>query len=141
VCEKHWLALLIVASVALLLSGIAGFWAKCTTVAPDILTYASSLTRDNPFIPLPPGGNTLDGIERARALKHVRVRLRDVQPGAPVGHIALALDDDDVNDDTPAAGGTTDAAAAATTSSERPGGRRRRRRRGAGYLQKRRLYA
>jgi hypothetical protein len=154
VCEKHWLALLMAASFALLLSGIAGFWAKYTTIAPDILTHASSLTRDNPYIPLPPGGNTLDGVERARALKHVRVRLCDVQPGAPVGHIALALDDDD--DDTPAAGGTTDAAAAAaaaaaatTTSSDRPGGRRRRRRRGffsgsqrgAGYLQKRRLYA
>jgi hypothetical protein len=139
VCATHWLALLVVASIALLLSGVAGLWAKYTTIAPDILTHASSLTRDNPYIPLPPGGSTLDGVERARALKHVRVRLRDVQPGAPVGHIALALDDDD---DTPAAAATT-----TTTSPDGSGGSRRRRgvfsasQRGVGYLQKQRLYA
>ncbi len=59
---------------------------------PDIPTHASSLKRNNPYIPLPPCGNTLDGMERARALKHVRVRLQDVQPDTPVGHVALALD-------------------------------------------------
>jgi hypothetical protein len=92
-CAKYWLALLVVVSCALLLSAVVGFWAKYTTIAPDILTHASSLTRDNPYIPLPPGGNTLDGMERAHALKHLRVRLQDVQPDAPVGHVALALDD------------------------------------------------
>ncbi len=51
--RKHWLVLLIVASVALLLSGIAGFWAKYKTIAPDILTHASSLTRENPYISSP----------------------------------------------------------------------------------------
>jgi hypothetical protein len=31
-------------------------------------------------------------MERARALKNLRVRLRDVRPEAPVGHISLAPD-------------------------------------------------
>jgi hypothetical protein len=93
VCARHWLGLLIVASLALLVSAVLGLVAKYTTIAPDIIGKASSLTRDSRFFALPAGGNTLDGMERARALKRVRVRLQDVQPDAPVGHIALALDD------------------------------------------------
>jgi hypothetical protein len=92
VCRAPWLALLIAASSALLLSGVAGLVAKHTAGAPDVLAYVSSLTRDNPHIPLGAGDNTLDGMERARALKNLRVRLRDVRPDAAVGHIALAPD-------------------------------------------------
>jgi hypothetical protein len=92
VCHKRWLALLVGASSALLLSGVIGLLAKYTASAPDILTHVSSLTRDNPFIPLGPGGNTLDGMERARALKRLPVRLRDVRPNERVGHIALTVE-------------------------------------------------
>ncbi len=92
VCDKRWLALLVGASSALLLSSVVGLIAKYTASAPDILTHVSSLTRDNPFIPLGPGGNRLDGRERARALKRLPVRLRDVRPNERVGHIALTVE-------------------------------------------------
>jgi hypothetical protein len=99
-CRRAWLALLIAAAGVLLLSGAVGTWARYAAVAPDVLHYVSSLTRDNPFVPLAPGrANTLDGLERARLLKRLPVRLRDVCPHEPVGHIALALDDQVVGDD------------------------------------------
>jgi hypothetical protein len=69
VCEKPWLALLIIATIALPLSGIAGFCAKNATIAPNIVMHALSLTRDNPYIPLPPGSNTLDGVKQARGCR------------------------------------------------------------------------
>jgi hypothetical protein len=75
VCHAHWLALLVAASSALLLSGVAGLVAKHAAVVPDVLTYVSSLTRDNPHIPLGPGGNTLDGM----VLKEIVVATRFLQ--------------------------------------------------------------
>ena len=47
------------------------------------------MTRDNPYINLPPGGCALDGLERTRLLKDMEVKLRDVTPRHEVGHIAL----------------------------------------------------
>lgn len=57
---------------------------------PRILGYVSTMTRDNSYVDLPSGGCTLDGLERARLLKDMRVRLQDVAPEDGVGHIALS---------------------------------------------------
>jgi hypothetical protein len=56
----------------------------------------SSLTRDNPNMHLPEGGSTMTGVERARALKNVKVKLADLNGNRGVGHIGLAVVHPDV---------------------------------------------
>ncbi|RGP72137.1 hypothetical protein FLONG3_6860 [Fusarium longipes] len=56
---------------------------------PDIFNSVSSLTRDSPYVVVPDGGSTLDGIERIRLLKNERVRIGDVQPHSETGKIAF----------------------------------------------------
>ena len=89
VCNKIWAAILLIASTVLLLCGIGGAVAKHMARGPKILGYVSTMTRDNPYIDLPPGGCTLDGLERARLLKDVEVKVQDVCAEGGVGHIAL----------------------------------------------------
>ena len=90
VCNKTWAVVLFVASSVLLLCGICGAIAKHMVRGPRILGYVSTMTRDNSYVDLPSGGCTLDGLERARLLKDMRVRLQDVAPEDGVGHIALS---------------------------------------------------
>ena len=89
VSSRPWAIILLVASIVLFICAIYGAIIKYQTVAPDVLGHVSSLTRDNPYVPLPGGGTALDGLERARLLKNMKVRLQDVTPGDAQGHIAL----------------------------------------------------
>lgn len=89
VCNKMWAAILFVASGVLFLCGLCGAIVKHMTRGPKILGFVSTLTRDNPYIDLPSGGCTLDGLERARLLKDVKVKMQDVAPDDAVGHIAF----------------------------------------------------
>lgn len=74
------LFIFILLAVALILQvcAIAGLILKYTATAPDILGYISTMTMENPHINVPNGGNTLDGMERARYLQKVKVQLADV---------------------------------------------------------------
>ena len=90
ICNKAWTAILVIASSALLLCGVCGTIAKYMTRGPDILGYVSTLTRDNPYIDLPPGGCTLDGLERARLLINMKVKMQDVAAEEEIGHIAFS---------------------------------------------------
>ena len=91
VCNKVWATILLIASTLLLVCGMCGAIVKYRARGPKILGYVSTMTRDNPYIDLPPGGCTLDGLDRARLLKDMEVKLRDVAAGDEVGHIALGL--------------------------------------------------
>ncbi|KAL4922418.1 hypothetical protein BDW62DRAFT_197093 [Aspergillus aurantiobrunneus] len=84
-----WVAVFLVATIFLQLSAFAGLLMRSVTVAPDILGSVSSLTRDNPHFPLPAGGSTLSGLERARRLRDLRVQIADVGKDGEAGHIAL----------------------------------------------------
>ncbi|KAL8759360.1 MAG: hypothetical protein Q9184_003643 [Pyrenodesmia sp. 2 TL-2023] len=81
--------ILIVITVVLQICAIVGLVLKEMTSAPDILGYVSTMTRDNVHTAVPSGGNTLDGVERARYLSDMRVQLADARPGDDVGHIVL----------------------------------------------------
>lgn len=83
-----WTGLSLAAISVLQLCALASLAIDRWTRAPDILGYISSMTRDNPYMRLPPGGSTLSGIQRAGLLKDLRVRLADVNSADP-GHIAL----------------------------------------------------
>ena len=86
--RNHAIILLFITMI-LQACAVAGIVLRQMTKAPDILGYVSSMTRDNIHTSVPSGGNTLDGIERARYLADMRLQLADVRPGGDVGHIAL----------------------------------------------------
>jgi hypothetical protein len=95
ICSNTWFIFLFFSSGVLLLVCGVGSWLQHKVLAPDIFQHISSLARDNPYMQVDAvaGGNTLDGWEKARALKNVIVKLGDVQPYRNVGHIALAASD------------------------------------------------
>ncbi len=89
-CQWRWLATLLLAAGALLATGAAllAMQLRCS-LAPDMLRYVASMTYANPFFRTPPGGTALDGAERAKLLRDVRVRIGDIR----------ANDDDGDDDD------------------------------------------
>jgi hypothetical protein len=82
-------AALVVITMCLQALGILGLLLQGLIRGPDILGYASALTRENPHVGVPPGGSALDGPTRAKVLGRMYVQLADTLPGEPVGHIAL----------------------------------------------------
>jgi hypothetical protein len=87
--DVPWILLLLFCSVILFLLGIANIIAAFYVSVPDIFGYVSSLTRENPYVDVPDGGTMLDGTDRSRILKDLRVQLADVRVGDEVGYIAL----------------------------------------------------
>ncbi|KAI9151348.1 hypothetical protein HJFPF1_08550 [Paramyrothecium foliicola] len=87
--DRVWIALLLATTTALQVLAFSGIFFLFLVRGPDILGFASCVTRDNAYIPLPPGGSSLDGPDRARALRHMRIRLADVRPMEEVGYIAV----------------------------------------------------
>ncbi|KAK5096205.1 hypothetical protein LTS08_007811 [Lithohypha guttulata] len=75
-----WLALDFVSSIILFLAAVASVWLRQKILVPDIFGYVSSLTRDNVYLQnvLPDNGSGLTGIERARIMKNVKVKIGDV---------------------------------------------------------------
>jgi hypothetical protein len=92
--SKPWLIVDIITCIILLVAAICNFWLRTKTVAPDIFGYVSSMTRDNPHLPVPDGGSTMSGVDRARALKDVKVKLTDLHTNSNVGRIALTVADE-----------------------------------------------
>ena len=90
VCNKIWAAILFFASTILLVCGLGGAIINHMMRGPKILGYVSTMTRDNPYLNLPSGGCTLDGLERARLLRNLEVKVQDVAAESQVGHIALS---------------------------------------------------
>ena len=89
ICNKMWAVILIAASSALLLCGLSGATVKYMTRGSNILGYVSTITRDNPYFNLPFEGCTLDGLERAKLLKGLQIKLQEITPDDAVGHIAF----------------------------------------------------
>ncbi|EXJ74575.1 uncharacterized protein A1O5_02871 [Cladophialophora psammophila CBS 110553] len=86
-----WIAVDFVSCIILLIAAIIACWLRIHTLAPDIFGYVSSLTRDNPHVALPDNGTTLNGLERARLLRNVKVKIGDVSsPDEESGRVGLA---------------------------------------------------
>jgi hypothetical protein len=86
-----WMIIDCIGCVVLLVAASAAIWLRIRTLAPDIFGYVSSLTRENPMITLPDGGSTLNGIDRARMLRGVKVRIADISGQDGVGRVGLAM--------------------------------------------------
>lgn len=86
-----WLVVFFMCSVAMMGSAIAGVGFSRSTNVPDYLGYVSSLAKESPYVRMPGGGANLDGMERARLMKGLKVRLGDVEGGrSGVGRLAFA---------------------------------------------------
>ena len=90
VCNTIWAVIQTTISILLLLFGILGSIGKHLALGPKILGYVSTMTRDNPYIPLPPGDGSLDGMERAKLLEDLHVKLQDVSSPDEDANIALS---------------------------------------------------
>ncbi len=97
ICQFAWLAALLVAAAALFAAGTASLALQLrSTLAPDMLRYVASMTYDNAFFRVPPGGTALDGMARTKLLQDVCVRIGDVNGASDVGRVAfVAVDDSD----------------------------------------------
>jgi hypothetical protein len=87
--NRSWVTVLIITTLILELLAVLGFALKFMIRGPDILGFASSLTRENPYTPLAAGGTGLDGPDRARELRDMRVQLVDARPNDEMGYIAI----------------------------------------------------
>ena len=89
VANWAWVTVLMFSSVVLLSAGVASAILDSRVIGPDILGFASSITRHNKYMDLPKGDSTMGGAERARMLCDVKVMMQDVKAGSKVGKIAL----------------------------------------------------
>ncbi|RSL45144.1 hypothetical protein CEP53_010899 [Fusarium sp. AF-6] len=100
--NRLWVAILLATTTLLQLLAVLGLVLQFFIRGPDVLGFASSLTRDNPYVPLTPGGSSLDGPDRARKLRDVRLQLADVRPESETGYIAVravpSVQDEDEQD-------------------------------------------
>jgi hypothetical protein len=90
VCHAWWLALLVAASTILFFIAAVGTALRWMTTAPDVLGFASSVTRDNPYVVTSGGNSAMDGLELTKALGDLRIRLSDVSEGDGYGHLAVS---------------------------------------------------
>ncbi|KAK6535771.1 hypothetical protein TWF281_000023 [Arthrobotrys megalospora] len=96
VVQKPWAGITLLASLLLLSMGMAAAGIGFYTLAPDILTSLSALANESPWFDTYKEGTTLDGDDKAVALKRRIVRLGDVKRFEEVGYIALGTVDTDV---------------------------------------------
>ena len=59
------------------------------TIIPDFLGFVSSLTRENPHVPVDDIAGVMGGVQRSRLLESIALRLGDVTPGDDLGTLAV----------------------------------------------------
>lgn len=87
-----WMVIYAVSTLVMTVFAVGHVVLQVRVKSPDFLTSISALTRDSPFVAVPEGASGLGGPERARLLRHKRVRIQDVQPEGDVGRIAFGDD-------------------------------------------------
>ncbi|KAL2072698.1 hypothetical protein VTL71DRAFT_12041 [Oculimacula yallundae] len=94
--NPKWLSLYFISCTVLLLAVLSGIILKNLVVAPDILGWVSSLTRDNPYMreAMVGGGTAMGGWKRARVLEKMRIKIGDMgsRRYGEVGYIAVATE-------------------------------------------------
>ena len=93
------LAVFFVCSVIALAAGILAVVLSYKTLVPNILGRVSTMTRNNPFTPVPSGASTLDGDDFGRRVRTMPVRFVDVRPEGEVGSVALSVVGEGTGDD------------------------------------------
>ncbi|XPS69052.1 hypothetical protein M3J09_001333 [Ascochyta lentis] len=88
-CSIWFAAITIAISLFLFAAAVTSLVLGIFTKAPDTLGFVSTSARDNPYV-VAEVASHLDGLEAARALRDVRVRIGDVNSMGSVGHVAFA---------------------------------------------------
>ncbi|KAE9368511.1 hypothetical protein N431DRAFT_428293, partial [Stipitochalara longipes BDJ] len=93
-CSFPWLGVFLFSTLIMLISAIIGVVYSRRTIVPDYLGFVSSLAKESPWIRMPDVGVNMDGMDKARLVKDVKVRLGDVsyvQGGySKIGRLAFA---------------------------------------------------
>ena len=89
-CSTAWVAVLFICCIVAIFMILAYLYWSLRSLAPKILGFASSMTRDNPHTPVPRGGTFMSGKDRAVALSDMRIQLVDVEPEQDEGYVALS---------------------------------------------------
>jgi hypothetical protein len=87
--DYGWVAVLILSSSVLVLTGAAGMALGSYARGPDVFDPLIGLTYNNPHLDVPGHHSTLSATERARLLRNLTVRLGDVQPCKETGKVSL----------------------------------------------------
>lgn len=98
-CSFPWVSVFLLCTLAMLVSAVLGVVFSRKTAVPDYLGYVSSLAKESPYVRMPDGGANLDGMDRARLVKDLKVRLGNVigtECEKGVGRLALARLEDTV---------------------------------------------
>jgi hypothetical protein len=88
-----WLIVFLLSTLVMLVASIVGVIYSRRTIVPDYLGYVSSLAKESPYIRMPDVGVNMDGMDKARLVKDVKVRLgdvADVQGRGQIGRLAFA---------------------------------------------------
>jgi hypothetical protein len=89
-----WLIIFLISNLAMFLAAITGAYFSRKTIIPDYLGFVSSLAKESPFIKLPDVGINMDGMDKAKLVKDMKVRLGDVSAfeggDTGVGRLAFA---------------------------------------------------
>ncbi|KAI0385442.1 hypothetical protein F5Y04DRAFT_185938 [Hypomontagnella monticulosa] len=88
--DVPWLILLFVAAGTMSAVSLSGVIYGLKARAPDRFDVIMSQTYDNPYFDCPPGGSLLGVKDRAKLLRHVRVRVGNVHPEGEVGKLGFA---------------------------------------------------
>jgi hypothetical protein len=92
-CDYAWISVFLFSNFIMFLAAITGVVFSRRTIVPDYLGYVSSLARESPYMRMPDEGVNMDGMDKARLVKDVKVRLGDVSDavsGSSVGRLAFA---------------------------------------------------
>jgi hypothetical protein len=81
VCSYPWMAVFVACSLVLPLAALAAAILSRLTEARDYLGFVSSIAHESQFAGMPKGGANLDGFQRTRGCRNLRVRLGDVGDG------------------------------------------------------------
>lgn len=69
---------------------VAGAVLRWSSSSLDILGYASTLTRNNPYINVENVSSAMGGLERTKVLRDLVLRLEDVYPDKEQGLLVIA---------------------------------------------------
>ncbi|KUJ24376.1 uncharacterized protein LY89DRAFT_727406 [Mollisia scopiformis] len=90
-----WLIIFLLSNLVMLLAAITGVYFSRKTIVPDYLGFVSSLAKESPFIRMPDAGINMDGMDKAKLVKDMKVRLGDISDfdggsNGRVGKLAFA---------------------------------------------------
>lgn len=89
-----WLIIFLISNLVMFLAAVVGTYFSRKTIIPDYLGFVSSLAKESPFIKLPDVGINMDGMDKAKLVKDMKVRLGDVSEfeggDTRIGRLAFA---------------------------------------------------